>query len=72
MWTKPNSAVGVALAMASLPDDVAALLVRIQHDLFDVGADLCTPIPAGGDDPATPALRVTPPTWSDLKRRATR
>ena len=55
-----NSAIGVALAMGSLPDDVAALLVRIQHDLFDVGADLCTPIPVGGDDPATPALRVTP------------
>ncbi|MBU6214111.1 MAG: cob(I)yrinic acid a,c-diamide adenosyltransferase [Actinomycetales bacterium] len=54
-----NSAIGVALAMGSLPDDVAALLVRIQHDLFDVGADLCTPVPAGGEDPAVPALRVT-------------
>ena len=54
-----NSALGVALSMGSLPDDVAALLVRIQHDLFDVGADLCTPVPDGGDDPSAPALRVT-------------
>jgi cob(I)alamin adenosyltransferase len=27
-----------------LPDDVAELLARIQNDLFDVGADLATPV----------------------------
>ena len=39
-----NSSLGVALSMGSLPDQVAALLVTIQNDLFDVGADLCTPV----------------------------
>ena len=52
-----NSALGVALALGGLPDDVATLLVRIQNDLFDVGADLCTPI---APDPKYPPLRVLP------------
>jgi cob(I)alamin adenosyltransferase len=33
-----------------------AVLARVQNDLFDVGADLCTPIVA---DPEYPPLRVT-------------
>jgi cob(I)alamin adenosyltransferase len=37
-----NSSIGVALALGEISDDVRALLVRIQNDLFDVGADLCT------------------------------
>ena len=47
--------IGVALASGTLDDDVAAVLVRAQNDLFDVGADLCTPIEP---DPAYPPLRV--------------
>ena len=39
-----NSAIGLALALGSLPADIAALLTRVQHDMFDVGADLCTPV----------------------------
>jgi cob(I)alamin adenosyltransferase len=39
-----NSAIGVALALGDLPVEIAGLLTRIQHDLFDVGADLCTPV----------------------------
>jgi cob(I)alamin adenosyltransferase len=39
-----NSAIGVAVALGQLPDEVASLLTSIQNDLFDVGADLCTPI----------------------------
>jgi cob(I)alamin adenosyltransferase len=54
-----NSAIGVVLAMA--PDDlgpaVIALLGRIQNDLFDVGADLCTPL--SSEVPKYPPLRVT-------------
>ena len=38
-----NAAVGVALA-AGLDADVAALLARVQNDLFDVGADLSVPL----------------------------
>jgi cob(I)alamin adenosyltransferase len=39
-----NSAIGAAVALGELSGDVADLLVGIQNDLFDVGADLCTPI----------------------------
>ena len=40
-----NSAVGVALAAWGGPDDagIAAALLRIQNDLFDLGADIATP-----------------------------
>ena len=37
-----NSCIGVLLA-AELPDDVRELLVRIQHQLFDLGGELCIP-----------------------------
>lgn len=37
-----NSLLGVALA-ASLPADVREALVRIQHELFDLGGELCIP-----------------------------
>ncbi len=50
-----NSSLGVALALGGLSDDVRALLTRIQNELFDVGADLCTPIVP---DPEFPPLRV--------------
>lgn len=51
-----NSAIGVALALGDLPADVRELLGQVQNDLFDVGADLCTPVVA---DPEFPPLRVT-------------
>src|SRR5215213_872964 len=50
-----NSQIGVALATRGLPDDVVAVLVHIQNDLFDVGADLSCPIVA---NPEHPQLRV--------------
>lgn len=51
-----NSAIGVAIALGELPAEIVTLLTRIQNDLFDVGADLCTPVAA---DPAYPPLRIT-------------
>lgn len=51
-----NCTIGVALATTDLSTDVRELLVSIQNDLFDVGADLCTPVV---DEPAHPPLRVT-------------
>jgi cob(I)alamin adenosyltransferase len=51
-----NSAIGVAVAVGGLDDDVLRVLTRLQNDLFDVGADLCTPVEP---DPAYPPLRVT-------------
>jgi cob(I)alamin adenosyltransferase len=50
-----NSAIGAAVALGALPSDMVSLLVAIQNDLFDVGADLCTPVT---DDPPRPQLRV--------------
>lgn len=52
-----NSAIGVVLSLGSISlDSVKALLIRIQNDLFDVGADLSTPVI---DDPKVEPLRVT-------------
>lgn len=53
-----NSSIGAALAFGEFAEDVVALLTRIQNDLFDVGADLCTPIDPKSD-PDMPQLRVT-------------
>ncbi|MGH3326831.1 MAG: cob(I)yrinic acid a,c-diamide adenosyltransferase [Streptomycetales bacterium] len=50
-----NSAIGVALSLGQLPADIAELLTRVQNDLFDVGADLCSPLV---ENPEFPALRV--------------
>lgn len=51
-----NSAIGMAVAALGDSDE-AALLRRIQNDLFDLGADLATPV----TDSADPewALRIT-------------
>lgn len=38
-----NSAIGVLLAVATLPEDVCALLTTVQHQLFDLGGELCIP-----------------------------
>ncbi|HEX8002652.1 MAG TPA: cob(I)yrinic acid a,c-diamide adenosyltransferase [Mycobacteriales bacterium] len=51
-----NAAIGAALALGDLAEDVRLVLLRVQNDLFDVGADLCTPVVA---DPEFPPLRVT-------------
>ena len=50
-----NSQIGVVLSFGTFPEDIRALLVRIQNDLFDVGADLCTPVI---DEPKHEPLRV--------------
>lgn len=50
-----NAHLGVALALGELSEDVAAVLTHIQNDLFDVGADLSTPVVP---DPKYPSLRV--------------
>ena len=58
-----NSTIGVALAVDASPGgghlaaDVVTLLRRVQNDLFDVGADLCTPL--SDVAPERPPLRVT-------------
>ena len=44
-----NSTIGLLLA-AELPDGVRELLTRIQHQLFDLGGELCIPGHAAIDD----------------------
>lgn len=51
-----NCAIGVVLAHGGVDDDVRSLLTGIQNDLFDVGADLCTPVI---ENPEHPPLRIT-------------
>ena len=38
-----NSAIGLVLANNRLPVKVGAVLLEIQHDLFDLGGELCIP-----------------------------
>ncbi|MGO8857570.1 MAG: cob(I)yrinic acid a,c-diamide adenosyltransferase [Steroidobacteraceae bacterium] len=38
-----NSAIGVVLAMATLPAALNQCLTEVQHDLFDLGGELCIP-----------------------------
>jgi cob(I)alamin adenosyltransferase len=50
-----NSSIGAALALGQLDAELTDLLTTVQNDLFDVGADLCTPIEP---DPKWEPLRV--------------
>ena len=59
-----NAAVGVAVTVGGLTPEVAALLRRVQNDLFDVGADLCTPLAPAYDHPP---LRVQEPWVGELE-----
>jgi cob(I)alamin adenosyltransferase len=52
-----NSAIGMALTLGGLPGDMTALLARVQNELFDVGADLCTPVT---ENPPYEPLRIGP------------
>jgi cob(I)alamin adenosyltransferase len=60
-----NCAIGTALALGQLDPGIAALLTRVQNELFDVGADLCNPVVS---DPKYPPLRVGESYISDLER----
>ncbi|MDR7301131.1 cob(I)yrinic acid a,c-diamide adenosyltransferase [Haloactinomyces albus] len=51
-----NSVLGVALATASFDVEIGRVLRAVQNDLFDVGADLSTPVT---EAPEYPPLRVT-------------
>ncbi|MDR3518604.1 MAG: cob(I)yrinic acid a,c-diamide adenosyltransferase [Azospirillaceae bacterium] len=49
-----NAAIGIA-RLHSAGTEADAMLARIQNDLFDIGADLCTP---ERPDPPYPPLRI--------------
>ena len=38
-----NSAIGVVLSVATLPPQITRCLTEVQHDLFDLGGELCIP-----------------------------
>ena len=38
-----NSAIGVVLSKSTVPDAIRASLVEVQHDLFELGGELCIP-----------------------------
>jgi len=64
-----NSAIGVALTTI-MDAEIAAMLGRIQNELFDLGADLATP----GDDfaPTEMSLRIVQPQIDRLEREIDR
>lgn len=45
-----NSAIGLVLANASVPDDIRRCLTEVQHDLFELGGELCIPGHAAVED----------------------
>jgi cob(I)alamin adenosyltransferase len=51
-----NSTIGVVIAEGHLNATLVQLLTQVQNDLFDVGADLSTPVV---DNPEHPPLRIT-------------
>jgi len=64
-----NSAIGVAVA-ALAEGDAAMLLRRVQNDLFDLGADLATPVTDGADPEW--ALRIVESQVGQLEREIDR
>ena len=54
-----NAAIGLARLATGDEHDIDAMLGRIQNDLFDLGADLCSPEIAQGRGPGGERLTVT-------------
>ncbi|WP_437226630.1 cob(I)yrinic acid a,c-diamide adenosyltransferase [Planctomicrobium sp. SH661] len=62
-----NSSIGVAISLGELPEEMRQQLLKIQNDLFDVGADLC--VPESDVPPEYPPLRVTAFQVEQLEKR---
>lgn len=50
-----NATIAVAVALGGLPERVTEMLARIRNEMFDVGADLATPLQ---ENPEWPPLRI--------------
>ncbi len=50
-----NAHIGAAISLGALEEDVVKLLTTVQNDMFDVGADFCTPVV---ENPEFPPLRI--------------
>ncbi len=53
-----NAALGVAVALGQPGEELRKVILQIQNDLFDAGADLSTPVV---ENPEYPPLRITEP-----------
>ncbi len=53
-----NAAIGVAVSAGAPAERIRLVLLQIQNDLFDAGADLSTPVV---ENPEYPPLRITQP-----------
>ena len=60
----------VGMVRLHVEGEVDAMLARIQNDLFDLGADLCTPADAAGGPQG--ALRIVQPQVDRLEREIDR
>lgn len=54
-----NAAIGLVRLHTADQREADAMLGRLQNDLFDLGADLCTPEPAPGSEGGRTRLRIT-------------
>ena len=59
-----NAQIGVAVAAGDLGDEVTSTLIRVQNELFDVGADRCNPLQTSYQ---YAQLRVAEPWIDDLE-----
>ncbi len=64
-----NAVLGLLLG-SGLPEDVSQLVLRIQNDLFDLGADLCIP-PTENESPDK-SLRIQPEQVTRLEQEIDR
>ena len=65
-----NATLGLARLHAS--GEMDAALARVQNDLFDLGADLCTPDIENDASAEYPACGSSPPRSRGSKRKSTR
>ncbi|MDF1490112.1 cob(I)yrinic acid a,c-diamide adenosyltransferase [Tessaracoccus caeni] len=59
-----NSVLGVAVALGSIPERILEMLALVRNELFDVGADLSTPL---DPNPPWPPLRIEQPSIDRLE-----
>lgn len=59
-----NSHLGVVVTIATLPPQVRTIIQRVQQELFDLGADLSTPVDANSN---RPTLRIEQPAIDRLE-----
>src|SRR5580700_6594066 len=62
-----NAAIGIARLHTTSDLTLDAALSRIQNDLFDVGADLCTPGKGRGPDGARLTVTDNQVTWLEAE-----